>query len=79
MILIFINRFARKGRPPPGFEIIEPTLDVLERELRDSEFVSVLNPPALKKSECDGLIFFLLLVYYFVGNLNVILNTTSRS
>lgn len=32
-----MSRFARKERPPPGFEILEPTLSALESELRESE------------------------------------------
>lgn len=32
-----MSRFARKERPPPGFEILEPTLTALEYELRESE------------------------------------------
>eukprot|EP00903_Cladosiphon_okamuranus_P021689 g19942.t1 len=30
-----MSRFARKERPPPGFEILEPTLNALENELRE--------------------------------------------
>ena len=30
-----MSKFGRKGRPPAGFEYLEPTLDALERELRD--------------------------------------------
>lgn len=33
-----MSRFARKERPPPGFEILEPTLNALENELRESEY-----------------------------------------
>lgn len=32
-----MSRFARKERPPPGFEVLEPTLNALENELRESE------------------------------------------
>lgn len=30
-----MSRFGRKGKPPAGFEYIEPTLSALENELRD--------------------------------------------
>ncbi|CAM9583851.1 unnamed protein product [Ascophyllum nodosum] len=30
-----MSRFARKERSPPGFEILEPTLDALENEIRE--------------------------------------------
>lgn len=33
-----MSRFARKERPPRGFEILEPTLNALENELRESEY-----------------------------------------
>lgn len=33
-----MSRFARKERPPPGFEILEPILNALESELRESEY-----------------------------------------
>lgn len=32
-----MSRFARKERPPPGFEVLEPTLNALEADLRESE------------------------------------------
>lgn len=32
-----MSRFARKERPPAGFEVLEPTLNALENELRESE------------------------------------------
>lgn len=35
-----MSRFARKERPPPGFEVLEPTLNALENELRESELLS---------------------------------------
>ena len=31
-----MSKFARKGRPPPGFEVIAGTLEALEIELRES-------------------------------------------
>eukprot|EP00904_Undaria_pinnatifida_P013020 jgi/Undpi1/8849/HiC_scaffold_25.g11311.m1 len=30
-----MSRFARKERPPPGFEMLEPTLNALEADLRE--------------------------------------------
>jgi len=30
-----MSKFGRKGKPPPGFDYLEPTLEVLENELRD--------------------------------------------
>ena len=30
-----MSKFARKGKAPPGFDYLEPTLEVLENELRD--------------------------------------------
>lgn len=32
-----MSKFARKERPPAGFESIEHTLNALENELRESE------------------------------------------
>ena len=29
------RRWGKKARPPPGYEVIEPTLSLLEAELRD--------------------------------------------
>ena len=30
-----MSRWSKKARPPPGFEVIEPTLSALEAEMRD--------------------------------------------
>ena len=30
-----MSKFARKGKPPPGFELLAPTLEALEIELRE--------------------------------------------
>jgi len=45
-----MSRFARKGKKPAGFEIIEPTLEVLEQELRDK-----VNEPHEGKRKVESL------------------------
>ena len=30
-----MSKFARKGKPPPGYDYLEPVLEALENELRD--------------------------------------------
>lgn len=47
-----MSRFARKERPPAGFEILEPTLNALESELRESELV--LSLPSLTSTFDSG-------------------------
>jgi len=34
-----MSRWAKKGRPPQGFDYLEPTLAALEAELRESKLM----------------------------------------
>lgn len=38
-----MSRWARKAKPPAGFEYLEPTLGQLEAEMRESESLPIVG------------------------------------
>ena len=45
-----MSKFARKGKPPPGYDYLEPVLEALENELRDK-----VNEPHEGKRKVESL------------------------